>query len=79
MVKTPKNKENRLENVLAYMTVGVVGVSILAIITVLIAYFNGFRDLPPLLALIPLIGLPLGMLLIIALVILGAVRRKRSE
>lgn len=79
MAKSPKTNENRLENVLAYMTVGVVGVSILAIVTVLVAYFTGFHDLPPLLALIPLIGLPLGMLLIISLVIIGAVRRKRSE
>ena len=79
MAKSVKNNENRLENVLAYMTVGVVGISILAIITVLIAYFTGFHDLPPLLALIPLIGLPMGMLLIISLVIVGAVRRKRSE
>ncbi len=79
MAKSPKTNENRLENVLAYMTVGVVGVSILAIVTVLVAYFTGFHDLPPLLALIPLFGLPMGMLLIISLVIIGAVRRKRSE
>ena len=79
MAKSVKNNQNRLENVLAYMTVGVVGISSLAIITVLIAYFTGFHDLPPLLALIPLIGLPMGMLLIISLVIVGAVRRKRSE
>lgn len=79
MAKSPKNNENRLENILAYLTVGVVGISILAIITVLVAYFTGFHDLPPLLALIPLLGLPIGMLLIISLVIIGAVRRKRSE
>jgi cytochrome c-type biogenesis protein CcmH/NrfF len=79
MAKSPKNNENRLENILAYMTVGVVGLSLLTIITVLVAYFAGFHDLPPLLALIPLFGLPTGMLLIISLVIIGAVRRKRSK
>jgi len=79
MAKSRDKSENRLENILAYMTVGVVGISLLAIITVLVAYFTGFRELPPLLALIPMIGLPLGMLFVISLLAIGAINRKRSE
>ena len=76
--KTPAKSTDRVENILAYMTAGVIGVSILTIIIVLIAYFFGYHELPALLALIPLIGMPLGMLLIITLVLVSARRRRRE-
>ena len=84
MTKSPRSASgstqnpDRLENILAFMTAGVIGVSVLTIIVVLIAYFVGYHQLPALLALIPLIGLPLGMLLIISLVVVSARRRKRE-
>ncbi len=77
--KSPAQSSDRAENILAYMTAGVIGVSILTIIAVLIAYFVGYREMPALLALIPLIGMPLGMLLIITLVLVSARRRRRES
>lgn len=83
MTKSDRNinkvqNSERVENILGFMTAGVIGVSILTIIIVLVAYFAGYHEMPPLLALIPLIGLPIGMLLIITLVLISA-RRKRRE
>jgi hypothetical protein len=79
MAKKVSNPENRLENVLAYMAVGVIATSILSIAIVLITYYVAPEtNLPVLLRLLPLIGLPLGMLLIITLVIVSARRRARE-
>ena len=72
-----KPKINRVENVVAYMMVGVLGTSILTILVILVAYLMKFTKLPALLALIPMIGLPLGALLLIALLIIMA--RKRAK
>jgi uncharacterized RDD family membrane protein YckC len=75
--KEPSNT-SRAENVLAFMAVGVIGVSLLTIAVLLVAYATGVTSLPVLLPLLPFIGLPIGMLLIIALAIVGANRRKRE-
>ena len=69
---------SRDENVLAFMAIGVIGLSLLTIAALLIAYATGVTSLPVLLPLLPFIGLPIGMLLIIALAIVGAKRRKRE-
>ncbi|MEY2674636.1 MAG: hypothetical protein RLZZ514_1201 [Actinomycetota bacterium] len=69
---------SRAENVLAFMAIGVIGISLLTIAALLIAYATGVTSLPVLLPLLPFIGLPIGMLLIIALAIVGANRRKRE-
>ncbi len=63
---------------LAFMAIGVIGLSLLTIAALLIAYATGVTSLPVLLPLLPFIGLPIGMLLIIALAIVGAKRRKRE-
>jgi len=69
---------SRAENVLAFMAIGVIGISLLTIAALLIAYATGVTSLPVLLPLLPFIGLPIGMLLIISLAIVGANRRKRE-
>jgi hypothetical protein len=61
------------------MMAGVIGVSILAILVVLVAYLLNFTKLPPILALMPMIGLPLGALLMIALVIAQARSRAKEK
>ena len=53
------------------MAVGVIGF-------LLFAYATGMKSLPALLPLLPFIGLPIGMLLIIALVIVSFRRRARE-
>ena len=69
---------SRTENVLAFMAIGVIGLSLLTIAVLLVAYATGVTSLPVLLPLLPFIGLPVGMLLIITLAIVGANRRRRE-
>jgi hypothetical protein len=81
MAKTKKTENPPvpgIESLLAYMAVGVIGFSILIIGVLLVAYATGVKSLPTLLPLLPFIGLPIGMLLIIALVIVGVIRRSKE-
>ena len=75
----------RLERVFAYMVAGVIGASILSFIAVIIGSVAGaFTDggdgegIWPFVFMFPMIGLPLGFVLIIALMILSSVRRSRE-
>lgn len=70
---------SRVETVLAYMAVGVIGVSLVSMLIVLVSSAAGAAKNFALLAQIPLIGLPLGALLIIALVVTGVTRRSREN
>jgi uncharacterized integral membrane protein len=74
-----KRKRPQLEVTLAYMAVGVIGVSILAILlTLLLTLFN-VSNLPVLLAQLPLVGLPIGFLFIIALLIASIISRTKGN
>jgi predicted membrane metal-binding protein len=79
MAKPNAPQKTRVENALAFMMAGVIGISILAILVVLVAYLLNFHQLPPLLALLPMIGLPFGALLMIALVIVQARNRSKAK
>jgi hypothetical protein len=75
----------RLEKILAYMVAGVVGVSILAFLAVIIGTALGVGDndgfsqgIWPAVLTLPLFGLPLGFLLVIALMIISGLRRARE-
>lgn len=76
MTKSQPNNANRVENVLAFMAAGVIAVSILSIFAVIALAANKANDVLPYIVMLPLIGLPTGALLIIALVIVSARRRK---
>jgi len=78
--------EHRAERVLAFMFAAVVGLSILAFLAVLIGTAagagadNGFSEAPwPIIIMIPWFGLPIGFLLLIALLIVNWVRRSRES
>ena len=79
MVKPNEPQKSRVENALAFMMAGVIGVSILAILVVLVAYLLNFTKLPPILALLPMIGLPVGALLMITLIIFQARNRSNAK
>ncbi|HET6671791.1 MAG TPA: hypothetical protein VFG92_00310 [Agromyces sp.] len=77
--------EHRAERVLAYMFVGVVGLSILAFIAVMVGTMagvganDGFSSgIWPIVIMLPWFGLPLAFLLLIALLIVNGMRRARS-
>jgi len=78
--------EHRAERILAYMFIGVVGLSILAFLAVMIATFagagadDGFsQGIWPFILTLPLFGLPAAFLLLIALLIVNGVRRARAS
>ena len=76
---------NRLERILAYMVAAVVGLSILCFLAVIIGTSAGVGDndgfsagVWPIVISVPNLGLPLGFLLIIALLVTSAIRRSRE-
>lgn len=75
---------NRTERVLAYMLYAVGGVSLLSLVVVLVLGATGAgaslggEPWYRLVVVLPLVGLPITVLLIIAVVILNLVRRRRE-
>ena len=72
------NNPRRLEQVLGGMAVGVIGLSILSLLTTLLMVFLGVDNLPVILAQVPLIGLPVGFLIIISMLVAAINRRSRE-
>jgi hypothetical protein len=72
------NNPRRLEQVLGAMAVGVIGLSVISILTTLLLVFFGVEVLPVILAQLPLIGLPVGFLIIIAMLVVAIIRRSRE-
>lgn len=70
---------SRLENFLAYGAIGVTSVSLLAMITTLVMEFGGANDRPAILAQLPLIGLPVGFMMILAMLIISFIRRTKEN
>ncbi|AMB59277.1 hypothetical protein [Microterricola viridarii] len=84
---SPQNPEpsQRLERVFAYMVAGVIGASILAFIAVMIGTATGAgaddgfsKGVWPFVFMFPLVGLPIGFALIIALMVVSSLRRSRA-
>jgi len=75
---------HRNERIMAYMIVAIIGLSIVAFFAVIIATFAGMQGpdfavgIWPAVAYMPLIGLPIGLLLIITLIVLSARRRGKE-
>lgn len=81
--KTPSI--SRPERVLAYMVVTIVAVSIAAFVAVMVGTATGLEQADfgagawPIVTVLPLVGLPIAFLMLIALMIVGAVRRSRES
>lgn len=78
--------DHRVERVLAYMVAATVGLSVIAFFAVMIGTFAGVgaddgfsQGVWPLVLVLPMIGLPIGFLLLIALLIVNGVRRSRES
>jgi hypothetical protein len=73
----------RLDRILAYMSLGLVVLSIGCFIAVIIARPAGVTDFSqgiwPLIAVLPLIALPVAFVMIVALLIMTFVRRARAN
>lgn len=85
MSTAPASPPSRLERILAYMVAGIVGLSIIAFFAVIIGTWAGMtRDdftvgIWPTLWVLPQFGLPLGFVLIFALLIVSTRRRRAGE
>lgn len=76
----PENsRQSKVEVVLAAMAVGVIGLSVLSMLATLLLVFLGVENLPAVMAQLPLIGLPVGFLLIITLLVAAIIRRSRDS
>lgn len=75
---------HRVERTIAYMVVAVILLSIGSLVAVLVGSNMGLvgadfaQGIWPAVTILPLIGLPIGFVLIIALLIVSAVRRGRA-
>ena len=72
------DNRSKVEIILGSMAIGVIGLSILSMFSTLLLVFLGVSELPPVLAQLPLIGLPIGFLIIIAMLIAAMIRRSRE-
>ncbi|MEK9908064.1 MAG: hypothetical protein VW500_03150 [Aquiluna sp.] len=72
------DNRSKIEIILGSMAIGVIGLSILSMFSTLLLVFLGVSELPPILAQLPLIGLPIGFLIIIAMLIAAMIRRSRE-
>ena len=76
--------DNRLERVLAYMILGIVALSLICFVAIIVATASGMssddftQGLWPAVSIIPLVGLPLGMILIVVLLLVSVRRRGRA-
>jgi formate/nitrite transporter FocA (FNT family) len=73
---------NRNERILAYMLASAIGLSILAIIAILVGTGVGVRDFDegvwPVIIMLPNIGFPLGIILLVVLVVVSARHKSRA-
>ena len=77
MAQEPKRA--KLETALAYIAVVVVFGSILSILATLIISATGADEIPVLLAQVPLVGLPVGFILIMAMLLVSIIRRSKEN
>ncbi|MEY4042614.1 MAG: hypothetical protein RL529_181 [Actinomycetota bacterium] len=73
-----KSEVPRLENILAYMAVGLIGTSIIVMVITLLLSLST-HNLMPILVFYPQIGLVAGAICIIALLIVSLRRRAREN
>jgi hypothetical protein len=73
---------NRGERILAFMIASAIGLSILCFIVVIIATAAGIKNFGtppwPTVIILPAIGLPIGLVLMIALIVVSGLRRGRE-
>jgi L-cystine uptake protein TcyP (sodium:dicarboxylate symporter family) len=73
---------HRGERILAFMVASAIGLSVLSFLAVIIATAAGVTDFDggvwPVLIVLPAVGLPLGLVLMIALIVVSGIRRSRD-
>ncbi len=70
---------SQIEVTLAYMAIGVFAVSLISMVATLLLTALGVEELPALMAQLPLIGFPIGVVLIISMLITSIARRGKNN
>jgi len=73
--------DNRLERILAFMVASAIGLSLISFVAIIIGSVSKVdfsQGVWPVAVFLPLIGLPLGLVLIISLLIISGLRRGRE-
>lgn len=71
----------RIDRILAFMALGIAVISVLCLFAIIIATGAGLRPATgvwPIVAVVPMVGLPIAFLLILALLITSIVRRGKA-
>lgn len=76
---TKRPEPSKLETFLAYSATGVIGVSLVSMFVALLMQYFQVEPRPALLFQLPLIGLPVGFLLIMALLVASLIRRSKEN
>ena len=82
MARNPDDRPRRAQRILGVMAFTVVGLSLLAIVALLIAnaaQVSTGEGLWVVVAVLPLVGLPLAVLLMIAFILVSAISRSRQS
>ncbi|MFM1950743.1 MAG: hypothetical protein RL418_430 [Actinomycetota bacterium] len=74
-----KSNRSQIEITLAYMAIGVIAASVIAMATTLILALLGVTNMPAFLAQLPLVGFPIGFLLIIGMLISAIIRKGKEN
>lgn len=77
MAQSPKRL--KLESTIAYLAVVIVALSILSILATLILTAAGATEIPVILAQLPLVGLPIGFVLIMSMLVVSIIRRSKEN
>ena len=78
---TPVNA-NRTERSLAFMVAAVIGLSVICFVAVIIgtaAHVDFAQGAWPVVIVLPAVGVPIGVLLLIALLVVSTLRRRRES
>jgi hypothetical protein len=79
MTKSEASGPSKLETTLAYMGAGIIGLSLVSIMITLVASYLGQSTNLALFAQIPLLGLPIGFVLVMVLLGLALARKGREN
>lgn len=74
-----ERKRIEIESLLAYGATALIALSIFSIFATLLAALFEFDTIPPIIVQLPLVGLPVGFLLIITLLIVSVVKRGKAN
>jgi hypothetical protein len=79
MTKKEPAKPSRLETILAFMAIGVIGASLISMMVALATSFFGWKTNLAIFAQIPLLGLPFGFILVMVLLVVSLSRKAREN